>query len=95
MVWELLAPAMWVWISVPVIMVMFVDSDDLLEADAVRYSVEQALVGDYDLVIFGKHYIDEYGRASRTSIVDRDIAAIADASGYYTALSYLLRVDLP
>ena len=73
--------------------VMFVDSDDLLEADAVRYSVEQALVGDYDLVIFGKHYIDEYGRASRTSIVDRDIAAIADASGYYTALSYLLRVD--
>ena len=46
--------------------VMFVDSDDLLKTDAVRYSVKQVLVGDYDLVIFGKHYIDEYGNVSRT-----------------------------
>mgnify|MGYP003203536321 FL=1 len=73
--------------------VMFVDSDDLLKTDAVRYSVKQVLVGDYDLVIFGKHYIDEYGNVSRTNVIDHDMAAIADESDYYTTLSYLLRAD--
>lgn len=72
---------------------MFVDSDDLLKTDAVRYSVKQVLVGDYDLVIFGKHYIDEYGNVSRTNVIDHDMAAIADESDYYTTLSYLLRAD--
>lgn len=73
--------------------VMFVDSDDVLDAEAVQYSVEKAIKGGYGLVVFGKRIIDEQGKAQRTSVIDHDMTAMAGASDYYTTLSQLLRVD--
>lgn len=73
--------------------VMFVDSDDVLDAEAIQYSVEQAVGGGYGLVVFGKRFIDEYGKTIRTSVVPRDMVASAEQPDYYTVLSYLLRVD--
>lgn len=73
--------------------VMFVDSDDILDSEAIQYAIEQAIDGGYDLVVFGKRIIDEQGKVLRTSVIDHDMTALADTSHYYTVLSQLLRVD--
>lgn len=73
--------------------VMFVDSDDILDSEAIQYAVEQVIDGGYDLVVFGKRIIDEQGKALRTSVIDHDMTALAGAPDYYTVLSRLLRAD--
>ncbi|OXN01196.1 glycosyltransferase family 2 protein [Bifidobacterium vansinderenii] len=73
--------------------VMFVDSDDLLDADAVEFSVDMAVRCHCDLVIFGKRYIDENGQQLRDSVIENDIEIAAGSSDYYSQLSVLLRED--
>lgn len=73
--------------------IMLVDSDDVLDGDAIAYAVDIAVERDYGMVIFGKKYIDETGRETSEYVIDADVAATADSPDYYARLAYLLRND--
>lgn len=75
--------------------VMFVDSDDLLELNAVEYALN-ALHNGYDMAIFGKRFIDEDGSDIRVSAIQQSLGirySEKDAVDYYVALAHLLKSD--
>lgn len=70
---------------------MFVDSDDILDAQAVERALAAMQATGSAVVIFGKRYIDENGTVQRTSAIDHDMTC--DGAAYDENLAYLLDHD--
>lgn len=70
---------------------MFVDSDDLMDHQAVEKAFSLMDEEKTDIVIFGKNYIDNTGNIIRKATIEQNLHC--DEKSYYNQLAYLLDKD--